>query len=55
MKIFVFAISLVLTTNIYAQSSIDTLNSEVELKELVVKADKIINKADRKMYIPDGE
>ena len=45
----------IISAGAYAQTPTDTLNREVELNEVVVKAAPVINKADRKLLIPNAE
>ena len=49
------ALCLTIPTCVYAQAPADTLDNEIELKEVVVKANPVIHKADRKLLIPDAE
>lgn len=54
-SMLIMATSLAISTCAYAQTPNDTLSNEVELNEVVVKANPIINKADRKLLIPNAE
>ena len=54
-SMLIMATSLAISTCAYAQTHNDTLSNEVELNEVVVKANPIINKAYRKLLIPNAE
>lgn len=54
-SLLIVAASLAIPTYAYAQTQTDTLSRQMELNEVVVKAAPVINKADRKLYMPDAE
>ena len=54
-SMLIMALSLAIPVCAYAQTPADTLDNGVELKEVVVKANPIIDKADKKLLIPDAE
>lgn len=54
-SMLIVATSLAISTCAYAQQPSDTLVNQVELNEVVVKSAPVINKADRKLYIPNAE
>lgn len=54
-SMLITAICLTITSGVYSQTPTDTLDNGVELKEMVVNANPIINKADRKLLIPNEQ
>ncbi len=54
-KMLIIALCLSVVTGVSANTPVDTLQQDVQLNELVVKAAPIINKADRKLMIPSAQ
>lgn len=54
-SLLIGAISLAIPLCALAQTPADTLGNDIKLKEVVVNANSVINKADRKLLIPNAE